>query len=81
MITQSCVEMLGLKTYFPSNFRLCMPNHAKVKSFGILADLNVDVFNVHCKVDFHVMPVGFGAYPLILGRPWLRKVREIQNWH
>lgn len=26
------------------------------------------------------MPVGLGAYPHILGRPWLRQVGAIQNW-
>ena len=31
-------------------------------------------------VDFHVMPVGLGAYPIILGRPWLRVVNAIQDW-
>ena len=27
---------------------------------------------VKAVVDFHVMPAGLGAYPIILGRPWLR---------
>ena len=26
------------------------------------------------------MPAGLGAYPLILERPWLWKVKAIQNW-
>ena len=31
-------------------------------------------------VDFHVMPTGLGAYPIILGRPWLRAVNAVQDW-
>ena len=57
-----------------------MANHAKVKCLGIVANLQVKVFTVSCKVDNHVMLAGLGAYPLILGRPWLRKFKAIQNW-
>ena len=79
VITQSCVEKLGLKITSPSCFRIQMANHAKVKSLGMVEGLDVEVFSVNCKVDYHVMPVGLGAYPLTLGRPWLQKVGAIQN--
>ena len=31
-------------------------------------------------VNFHVIPIGLGAYPIILGRPWLRAVSAVQGW-
>ena len=31
-------------------------------------------------VDFHVMPAGLGAFPMILGRPWLQSICAIQDW-
>ena len=42
--------------------------------------LEVEVFGVKALVNFHVMPVGLGAFPIILGRPWLRGVGAIQDW-
>ncbi|MCO5584610.1 hypothetical protein L7F22_038541 [Adiantum nelumboides] len=40
----------------------------------------VEVFDVKVLVNFYVMPVGFGAFPLILGRPWLQATKAIQDW-
>ena len=31
-------------------------------------------------VDFHVMLVGLGASPIILGRPWLQSINAVQDW-
>lgn len=39
------------------------------------------MFNVKARINFHVMLVGLGAFPIILGRPWLmRVVGAIQDW-
>ena len=38
------------------------------------------MFGVKATVNLHVMPVGLGAFPIILGRPWLRIVGAIQDW-
>ena len=76
----STTKSIGLKITSPSCFRIWMANHLKVKSLGMVEGLDVEVFSVHCKVDCHVLPAGLGAYPLILGRLWLRKVGAIQNW-
>lgn len=43
-------------------------------------DLEIEVFDVKALVNFHVMPVGLGAYPIILGWPWLRAVGAVQDW-
>ena len=80
VITQSCVEKLGLVMCGSSGFRIRLANHAKVKCLGLIKNLEIDVFNVRVLVNFHVMPAGLGASPLILGRPWLRAVGAVQDW-
>lgn len=80
VITQSCVERLGLKISHSSSFHIRMANHSKVKTLGIVPNLEIEPFSVACRVDCHVMLARLGTYPLFLKRPWLRKVGAIQNW-
>ncbi|MCO5607250.1 hypothetical protein L7F22_061443 [Adiantum nelumboides] len=77
VITQSCVERLGLITCGSSRFRI---RHAKVKCLGLIKNLEIEVFSVKAMVNFHVMPAGLGAFPIILGRPWFRAVGAVQDW-
>ena len=63
-----------------SGFRIRLANHQKVRCLGIVRSLEVEAYSVRTLVDFHVMPTGLGAYPIILGRPWLRAVNAIQDW-
>ncbi|MCO5586756.1 hypothetical protein L7F22_040698 [Adiantum nelumboides] len=80
VITQSCVKRLGLITCGSPGFWIRIANHAKVKCLGMIKNLEVKVFNVKVIVNFHVMPAGLGAFPLILERPWLRAVGAVQDW-
>ena len=80
VITQTCVERMGLKVSGVSGFRIRMANHQKVKCLGVVKDLEVEAYHIKTMVDFHVMPAGLGAYRIILGRPWLRAVRAVQDW-
>ena len=77
MITQTCVERMGLKVSGVSGFRIRMANHQKFKCLGVVKDLEVEAYHVKTMVDFHVMLAGLGAYPIILGRPWLCAVRAV----
>ena len=47
---------------------------------GVVKSLEVEAYTVKTVVDFHVMPAGLGAYPIVLGRPWLRVVSAIEDW-
>ena len=80
VITQTCVEKMGLVVAGVSGFRIRLANHQKVKCLGVVRDLEVEAYAVKTVVDFHVMPAGLGAYPIILGRPWLRAVNAVQDW-
>ena len=45
----------------------------------MVQDLELEVIGVKAQVSLHVMPAGLGAFPIILGRPWLRAVGAIQD--
>ncbi|MCO5607268.1 hypothetical protein L7F22_061461 [Adiantum nelumboides] len=51
-------------------------------TFGQLIEMSLEVeaYDAKAVVNFHVMQVGLGAYPIILGRPWLRAVGAAQDW-
>ncbi|RYA73815.1 hypothetical protein DD595_24815, partial [Enterobacter cloacae complex sp. 4DZ3-17B2] len=80
VITHSCVEKMGLTVAGVSGFRIRLANHQKVKCLGVVKSLEVEAYDAKAVVDFHVMPAGLGAYPIILGRPWLRVVGAVQDW-
>ncbi|MCO5570329.1 hypothetical protein L7F22_024048 [Adiantum nelumboides] len=63
------------------NSGLCikLANQTRVRCLGIIKDLEVEVFDVKVLVNCHVMPAGIGAFPLILGRPWLQATKAVQD--
>ena len=63
-----------------SGFCIRLTNHQKIKCLGVVRDLEVEAYAVKTIVDSHVMPAGLGAYPIILGGPWLRAVSAVQDW-
>ena len=80
VITQTYVENMGLVVAGVFGFCIRLANHPKVKCLGVVRDLEVEAYAVKTMVDFHVMLVGLGAYPIILGRPCLHAVNTIQDW-
>ena len=78
--TQTCAEKMGLVVGGVSDFRIRLANRQKVKCLGVVRDLEVEAYAVKTVVDFHVMPARLGAYPIILGRPWLCAVSAVQDW-
>ena len=53
VMTQACMERLGLKMNVHSDFRA---NHAKVKCLGIWTEVAVNVLGVLCHINCHIMP-------------------------
>lgn len=74
------MEFLGLPITGNSGFKVRIANHQKVKCLGFIQNLELEVFGVKACINFHIMPAGLGAFPIILGRPWLRAVGAIQDW-
>ena len=79
VITQTYVEKMRLEITGVSRFCIRLANHQKVGCLGILKSLEVEAYAMKEVVDFHVMQIGLGAYPIILGRPWLRAINAIQD--
>ena len=71
---------MGLVVAGVSGFCIRLANHQKVKCLGMVRDLEVKAYAVKTIVDFHVMPAGLGAYPIILGKPWLHAISVVQDW-
>ena len=71
---------MGLKVARTLGFCIQMANLEKVKCLGVVKDLEIKAYDVKIMVNFHVMPIGLGAYPIILRRPWLHAVGAVQDW-
>lgn len=80
VMTHACVEKMGLIVAGVSGFRIQLANHQNVKCLGVVKSLEIEAYGVKNLCDFYVMPAGLGAYPIILGRPWLRAVNAVQDW-
>ena len=65
-----------------SPYRIKLADNTRVKTLGVVRGLDVDVCGISAPTTFQVIPTkpGSKAYPLILGRPWLRKVKAVQKW-
>ena len=74
------MEQHGLYITGSFGFKIRLANHQKVKCLVLVQGLELEVFGVKAAVNLHVMPAGLGAFPIILGRPWLRIVGAIQDW-
>ena len=53
-----------------------------VKPLDQLYNILITVNGVTVKIDFHVLDITNQkeGYPIILGRPWLRKMSATNNW-
>ena len=82
IISNWLLDDLGLTPTHSSPLRLKVADQRCVKSVGMLSKQPVSVQGVTVQVDFHILDVSEarGGYPIILGRPWLRKVRAVDYW-
>ncbi|KAH9316081.1 hypothetical protein KI387_024708, partial [Taxus chinensis] len=81
VMTESVMNMLGLKIDRPSTLMLRSLNKGKTKPEGVISNVAISVMGVVCVVDFQVMKNGTVAYPMLLGRPWLRRVHARNYWN
>jgi len=65
-----------------SPYRIKLADNTRVRTLGVVKNLEVDVCGISMPTTFQVIPTkpDAKAYPLILGRPWLRKVKAVQKW-
>ncbi len=73
VMTIPAMRYLGLKIDRPASVTLKMANKRIVKPEGVISNVVITVMRVSTIVDFHVVLEEDGAYPMILGKPWLTK--------
>jgi len=79
-MTIPTMKYLGLKIDRPTSITLKMPNKRVVRLEGVISSVMIIVMRVFTIVDFHVVLKEDGAYPMILGRPWLTKSHTRNYW-
>jgi hypothetical protein len=79
-MTIPAMRYLGLKIDRPASVTLKMANKQVVRPKGVISNVVITVMRVSTIVDFHVVLEEHGAYPMILGRPWLTKSHARNYW-
>ena len=80
VMTEDTMHQLRLDITCKCMFSVRMANSTCVKCLGVIHDLEMNVLGQKSIMDMHVMPARLGAYPIILGRPWLIAIRSRQDW-
>ena len=74
VISEVLMETLGLRRHRKSNFTVGMANKVSVKPEGVVTNVVVSVMGVSTALDFQIMKKSQTSYPMLLGRPWLKRV-------
>jgi len=80
VMTIHVMRYLGLKIDRPTLITLKMANKWVIKPEGVINSVVITVMRDSTIVDFHVVLEEDGAYPMILGRPWLTKSHVRDYW-
>ncbi len=80
VMTIPTMRYLGLKIDRPASITLKMANKRVVRLERNISNVVIVVMGVSTIVDFHVVLEEDGAYPMILGRPWLTKSHARNYW-
>jgi hypothetical protein len=73
VMTIPTMRYLGLKIDRSALVTLKMVNKRVVRLEGVINNVVIIIRKVSTIMDFHVVLEEDGAYPMILGRPWLTK--------
>jgi hypothetical protein len=65
-----------------SSIRLNVVDQRSVRSLGQVSNVPMTINGITVNLDFQVLNIieGNGGYSIILGRPWLRKVKTMNYW-
>ncbi|MCO5611132.1 hypothetical protein L7F22_065382 [Adiantum nelumboides] len=81
VMIEETMQQLGLELTGKSMFSVKMANSSRVKCLGVIHDLEINVLGQWAVMDIHIIHAKLGAYPVILGRPWLIAMRSWQDWY
>ncbi len=80
VMTIPVMKYLGLKINRSASVTLKMANKRVVKPEGVISNVVITIMRVSTIMDFHVVLEEDGAYPMILGKPWLTKSHAKNYW-
>jgi hypothetical protein len=80
VMTILAMRYLGLRINRPALVTLKMVIKRIVRLEGIISSVAITIMRVSTIMDFHVVLEEDGAYPMILGRPWLTKSHIRNYW-
>ena len=81
VISRRTCDTLGIREWEPCPFWLRMADTSSVRPTGLIRDLDVTIGGHTFRISGIVLQLNVkGAYPLLLGRPWLRTTHIKQNW-
>jgi hypothetical protein len=79
-MTIPTMRYLRLKINRPASITLKMFNKRVVKLERVISSVAITVMEIFAIVDFHVVLKEDGAYPMILGGPWVTKSHAKIYW-
>ena len=81
VISLRTCDALGIADWEPCPFWLRMADTSSVRPTGLIRDLEVMIGGHTFRISAVVLQLqAQGAYPLLLGRPWLKTAHIKQNW-
>jgi hypothetical protein len=82
MMASWLLSELEMMVFQQSSMKLKGVDQRRVKPLCQFYDIHVMINGVTVKINFQVLDITNqkGGYPIILGRPWLRKVSATNNW-
>ena len=81
VISRQTCDNLGIREWEPCPFWLRMADTSSVRPTGLIRDLEVTIGGHVFRISAVVLQLNVqGAYPLLLGWPWLRMTHIKQNW-
>jgi hypothetical protein len=76
VISMATCRQLGIMKWEPYKFWLCMADGSSVRPIGMMLDLEMVVQGHFFTIYVVIMDLPHkDAYPVLLGRPWLRTTR------
>ncbi len=80
VMTILAMRYLRMKIDKSTSITLKMANKQVVRQKRVISNVVITIMRVSTIVDFHVVLEEDGAYPMILGKPWLTKTHARNYW-
>ena len=81
VINRRTCDELGIQEWEPCPFQLQMADTSSVRHAGLIRNLEITIGSHVFRISAVVLKLSApGAYPILLGRPWLKTALIKKNW-